>query len=50
MVQEYLRKYATNLFTTPVSNVISHYMMSRMILTFTKQFFDNQFKHFEIKT
>ena len=45
-----LRKYATHLFTTPLSNVISDTMMSRLILTLTKHFFDNQFTHFNIKT
>ena len=45
-----LRKYATHLFTTPLSNVISDNMMSRLILTLTKQVFDNQFTHFNIKT
>ena len=45
-----LRKYATHLFTTPLSNVIFDNMMSRLILTLTKQFFDNQFTHFKIKT
>ena len=39
MVREYLRKYTTHLFTMLVLNVISHNMMSRMIFTFTKQFF-----------
>ena len=43
-----LRKYA-NHFTTPLSNVISDNMMSRLILILTKQFFDNQFTHFKIK-
>ena len=45
-----LRKYATHLFTTPLSNVIFDNMMSRLIITLTKQFFDNQFTHFKIKT
>ena len=45
-----LKKYATHLFTTPLSNVIFDNMMSRLILTLTKQFFDNQFTHFKIKT
>ena len=45
-----LRKYATHLFTTPLSNVIFDNMMSRLILTLTKQFFDNQFTHFKINT
>ena len=45
-----LRKYATHLFTTPLSNVIFDNMMSRLILTLTKQFFDNQFTHFKMKT
>ena len=44
------RKYATHLFITPLSNVLSDNMMSRLILTLTKQFFDNQFTHFKIKT
>ena len=39
-------KYATHLFTTPLSNVISDNMKSRLILTLTKQFFENQFTHF----
>ena len=38
----------THLITTPLSNVISHNMMSRLILTLTKQFFDHQFIHFKI--
>ena len=45
-----LRKYATHLFTTPLSNVIYDNMISRSILTLTKQFFDNIFTHFKIKT
>ena len=46
----FLRKYATHLFTTPLSNVISDNMMSSLILTLTKQFFDNQFTRLKIKT
>ena len=38
------------LFTTPLSNDISDNMRSRLILTLTKQLFDNQFTHFMIKT
>ena len=34
----------------PLSNVISDNMMSRLILTLSKQFFDNKFTHFKIKT
>ena len=45
-----LRKYANHLFTTPLANVIFDNMMSRLISTLTKQFFDNQFTHFKIKT
>ena len=45
-----LRKYATHLFTTPLSNLISDNMMSRLILTLIKHVFDNQFIHFNIKT
>ena len=45
-----LRNYATHLFTTPLSNDFSDNMMSRLILTLTKQFFDNQFTHLRIKT
>ena len=48
--KHYLRKYATHLFTTPLLNVIFDNMMSRLILTLTKQFFNNQFTHFKIKT
>ena len=44
------RKYATHLFTKTLSNVLSDNMMSRLILTLTKQFFDNQLTHFKIKT
>ena len=43
-------KYAIHLFTTPLSNVVSDNMMSRLILTLRKQFFHNQFTHFKIKT
>ena len=50
LVASELRKYATHLFTTTLSNVIFDNMMSRLILTLTKQFFDNQFTHFKIKT
>ena len=50
LFRRHLRKYATHLFTTPLSNVIFDNMMSRLILTLTKQFFDNQFTHFKIKT
>ena len=42
--------YAAHLFTTPLSNVISNNMVSKLILILTKQFFDNQFTHFKIKT
>ena len=41
-----LKKYATHLFTTPLSNPISD-NMSRLILTLTKHFFDIQLKHFK---
>ena len=44
-----LKKYATHLFTTPLSNVTSDNMMSRLIFTLTKQFFDNLYTHFKIK-
>ena len=44
-----LRKYATHLFTTPLSNVMSVNMMSILILTLTKQEFDNRLTHFNIK-
>ena len=39
---EKLRQYATHLFTTRLSNVISDNKMSRLILTLTKQFVDNR--------
>ena len=42
-----LRKYATHLFTTPLSNLISDNMM--LSRTLTKQFIDHQFTHFTIK-
>ena len=42
--------YATHLFTTPLSNVICDNMMSELILTLTKQVFDDQLTHFTIKT
>ena len=45
-----LRKYATHLFTTPLSNVISDNMMSRLILTLIKQDSDNQFTNLYVKT
>ena len=35
------RKYATHLFTTPLSHVISDNMMSRLILTLTEQISNN---------
>ena len=35
----HLRKYATHLFTTPLSFVIFDNMMSRLILTLTKTIF-----------
>ena len=38
--------YAAHLLTTPISDN----MMSRLIFILTKQFFDNQFTHFKIKT
>ena len=43
-----LRKYATYLFTTPLSNIVYGNMMSRLNLK--KQFFDNQCTHFKIKS
>ena len=45
-----LRKYATHLFTRPLSNVISDIIMSRLNLILRKQYFDNQFTHFKTKT
>ena len=35
-------------FYYAVVNVIYDNMMSRLILTLTKRFFDNQFKHFKL--
>ena len=46
----HLRKYATHLFTTPQSNVLSYNMMSKLILTLTKQVSENQYTRLCIKT
>ena len=45
-----LRKYATYLLTTSLSNVIFQNVMTRLILTITKQVFDNHCIQFNIKT
>ena len=38
-----LREYATHLFTSPLSNVISDNMMSRLILILTEQVFESTY-------
>ena len=45
-----LKGHTGTKWNVPLSNVIFDNMMSRLILTITQQFFDNQCIHFKIKT